>query len=218
MSIGRYYLRRGQYVAAINRFRNVVERYQTTTHVPEALHRLTECLSRARRCSRRRRRTQRCSATTFPGSQWYLDSYALVERWSQPVSRSGRTPRCGPAGAPDRGGAMLISLAIRDIILIERLDLEFERGLCALTGETGAGKSILLDALGLALGGRAERALVRAGAAQGSVSAAFAVPAGDGNLSALLDGPRPRRSRTAWCSDAWSAPTGARARSSTISR
>ena len=42
MAIGRYYLRRGQYVAAINRFRSVVERYQTTTHVPEALHRLTE--------------------------------------------------------------------------------------------------------------------------------------------------------------------------------
>jgi DNA repair protein RecN (Recombination protein N) len=82
---------------------------------------------------------------------------------------------------------MLISLAIRDIILIERLDLEFERGLCALTGETGAGKSILLDALGLALGGRAERALVRPDAAQGSVSAAFAVPTSDPNLPTLLD-------------------------------
>jgi DNA repair protein RecN (Recombination protein N) len=82
---------------------------------------------------------------------------------------------------------MLISLAIRDIILIERLELEFERGLCALTGETGAGKSILLDALGLALGGRAERTLVRPGAAQGSVSAAFAAPASP-DLSALLDG------------------------------
>jgi DNA repair protein RecN (Recombination protein N) len=82
---------------------------------------------------------------------------------------------------------MLISLAIRDIILIERLELEFERGLCALTGETGAGKSILLDALGLALGGRAERTLVRPGAAQGSVSAAFAVPASP-ELCALLDG------------------------------
>jgi DNA repair protein RecN (Recombination protein N) len=82
---------------------------------------------------------------------------------------------------------MLISLAIRDIILIERLDLEFERGLCALTGETGAGKSILLDALGLALGGRAERALVRPGAAQGSVSAGFAVPTSDGSLATMLD-------------------------------
>src|SRR5262245_65634880 len=82
---------------------------------------------------------------------------------------------------------MLLSLTIRDIILIERLELEFERGLCALTGETGAGKSILLDALGLALGGRAERALVRPGAAQGSVSAAFAVPEGACSLSARLE-------------------------------
>jgi DNA repair protein RecN (Recombination protein N) len=82
---------------------------------------------------------------------------------------------------------MLISLAIRDIILIERLDLEFEGGLCALTGETGAGKSILLDALGLALGGRAERTLVRPGAAQGSVSAAFTVPTSDDTLSSLLE-------------------------------
>ena len=51
---------------------------------------------------------------------------------------------------------MLASLSIRDVVLIERLDLAFEPGLCALTGETGAGKSILLDALGLALGARAE--------------------------------------------------------------
>ncbi len=68
---------------------------------------------------------------------------------------------------------MLTSLAIRDVVLIERLDLELASGLCVLTGETGAGKSILLDALGLALGGRADRTLVRPGAAQASVSAAF---------------------------------------------
>ncbi|MGH6905651.1 MAG: AAA family ATPase, partial [Geminicoccaceae bacterium] len=81
---------------------------------------------------------------------------------------------------------MLISLAIRDIVLIERLDLEFERGLCVLTGETGAGKSILLDALGLALGGRAERALVRRGAAQGAVTAVFALSAAR-DVAARLD-------------------------------
>jgi DNA repair protein RecN (Recombination protein N) len=68
---------------------------------------------------------------------------------------------------------MLTSLAIRDVVLIERLDLEFAPGLCVLTGETGAGKSILLDALGLALGGRAERMLVRPGAVRASVSAVF---------------------------------------------
>ena len=77
-------------------------------------------------------------------------------------------------GRPEQAlNAMLTSLSIRDIVLIERLDLELEAGLCVLTGETGAGKSILLDSLGLALGGRADRGLVRAGAKQGSVSAAF---------------------------------------------
>ncbi len=68
---------------------------------------------------------------------------------------------------------MLTSLSIRDIVLIDSLDLELEQGLCVLTGETGAGKSILLDSLGLALGGRADRGLVREGVKQGSVSAVF---------------------------------------------
>ncbi|MGZ8996509.1 MAG: DNA repair protein RecN [Rhodospirillales bacterium] len=68
---------------------------------------------------------------------------------------------------------MLSALSIRDIVLIDRLDLEFQPGLSALTGESGAGKSILLDALGLALGARAETRLVRHGASQGSVTASF---------------------------------------------
>jgi len=68
---------------------------------------------------------------------------------------------------------MLTLLAIRDVVLIEALDLEFGAGLAALTGETGAGKSILLDALGLALGVRADSGLVREGAAQAVVSASF---------------------------------------------
>jgi DNA repair protein RecN (Recombination protein N) len=70
---------------------------------------------------------------------------------------------------------MLTSLAIRDVVLIERLDLSFGQGLTVLTGETGAGKSILLDSLGLALGQRAESGLVRSGQAQASVAAAFSV-------------------------------------------
>lgn len=73
---------------------------------------------------------------------------------------------------------MLVSLSIRNVVLIDRLDLTFDRGLCVLTGETGAGKSILLDALGLALGARADSALLRGGAAQASVAAVFEVPAG----------------------------------------
>ncbi len=70
---------------------------------------------------------------------------------------------------------MLLGLTIRDVVLIDRLDLSFRSGLCVLTGETGAGKSILLDALGLALGVRAESGLVRQGAEQAVVSAEFAV-------------------------------------------
>ncbi len=72
---------------------------------------------------------------------------------------------------------MLTRLSIRELVLIERLDLELERGLTVLTGETGAGKSILLDALGLALGARAEGRLVRAGAAQSLVTAVFELEA-----------------------------------------
>jgi DNA repair protein RecN (Recombination protein N) len=72
---------------------------------------------------------------------------------------------------------MLAQLSIRDIVLIERLDIDFARGLTVLTGETGAGKSILLDALSLALGGRGDAGLVRSGASQGQVTALFDVPA-----------------------------------------
>ena len=71
---------------------------------------------------------------------------------------------------------MLLGLSIRDVVLIDKLDLSFRAGLCVLTGETGAGKSILLDALGLALGVRAESGLVRHGAEQATVSAEFALP------------------------------------------
>ncbi len=70
---------------------------------------------------------------------------------------------------------MLSRLSIRDIVLIERLDIEFSRGLAVLTGETGAGKSILLDAFALALGGRGDAALVRHGAEHGQVTASFDV-------------------------------------------
>lgn len=71
---------------------------------------------------------------------------------------------------------MLTSLSIRNVVLIEALDLDFSAGLGVLTGETGAGKSILLDSLGLALGARADTGLVRQGAAQASVTATFLQP------------------------------------------
>src|SRR6476659_2578689 len=68
---------------------------------------------------------------------------------------------------------MLSRLSIRDIVLIERLDIDYAAGLAVLTGETGAGKSILLDAFALALGSRGDASLVRHGAEQGQVTAAF---------------------------------------------
>jgi DNA repair protein RecN (Recombination protein N) len=71
---------------------------------------------------------------------------------------------------------MLAGLSIRDVVLIERLSLSFSPGLTVLTGETGAGKSILLDALALALGTRAEAGLVRQGAQQAAVTAEFHLP------------------------------------------
>lgn len=85
---------------------------------------------------------------------------------------------------------MLASLSIRNFVLIDRLDIDFSRGLCVLTGETGAGKSILLDALGLAIGGRAESSFVRGGAESGvkaTITAAFDIPDGHEALARLSE-------------------------------
>jgi DNA repair protein RecN (Recombination protein N) len=82
---------------------------------------------------------------------------------------------------------MLTALSIRDVVLIERLDLSFGSGLTVLTGETGAGKSILLDSLGLALGARADAGLVRTGAEQASVTACFAPPPGHPIVALLTE-------------------------------
>jgi len=82
---------------------------------------------------------------------------------------------------------LLTSLSIRNIVLIEALDLDFGAGLGVLTGETGAGKSILLDSLGLALGARADSGLVRAGTAQGSVVASFEPGTAAARLTALAE-------------------------------
>ena len=80
---------------------------------------------------------------------------------------------------------MLLRLSIRDVVLIEKLDLDFAGGLCAFTGETGAGKSILLDSLALAMGARSDSGLVRRGAKQLSVSAEFSPVLPE--IKALLD-------------------------------
>jgi outer membrane protein assembly factor BamD len=77
MEIGRYYLRRGQIVSAINRFRWVVDNFQTTSHVPEALHRLTEAYT-SLGIRREAQATAAVLGHNFPGSTWYQQSYALV--------------------------------------------------------------------------------------------------------------------------------------------
>src|SRR5271155_5581863 len=96
---------------------------------------------------------------------------------TQPYANTARCEHMGGRGdSPATGTLMLTRLSIRDIVLIDRLDIDFAAGLSVLTGETGAGKSILLDAFALALGGRGDAGLVRQGAEQGQVTAAFDVP------------------------------------------
>jgi outer membrane protein assembly factor BamD len=78
MEIGRYYLKQDQYLAAVNRFKNVVANYQTTTHVPEALHRLVECYL-ALGLKDEARKTAALLGHNYPGSEWYIDSFEFVE-------------------------------------------------------------------------------------------------------------------------------------------
>ncbi len=80
---------------------------------------------------------------------------------------------------------MLLRLVIRDFVIVDRLDLEFAQGFGALTGETGAGKSIMIDALSLALGGRADASVIRAGAERADICAEFSVDA-ESDLAAWL--------------------------------
>ncbi|MDP6388619.1 MAG: outer membrane protein assembly factor BamD [Alphaproteobacteria bacterium] len=81
MEIGRYYMRRKEYLAAINRFKTVIENFQTTTHVPEALHRMTESYL-ALGISDEAQMTTAVLGHNYPGSRWYEDSYALLDRAS----------------------------------------------------------------------------------------------------------------------------------------
>ena len=94
---------------------------------------------------------------------------------ANPLKTRDARHKAGHGEGTDTIPDMLSRLSIRDIVLIDRLDIEFADGLAVLTGETGAGKSILLDAFALALGGRGDQALVRQGLEQGQVTAVFDV-------------------------------------------
>ena len=89
MQVGRYYHTQRQYLAAINRFKVVVEKYQTTTHVPEALHRMTEgyyalgLLGEARK-------TAAVLGHNYPGSEWYINSYEMIENNKVPISSTAK--------------------------------------------------------------------------------------------------------------------------------
>src|SRR4051794_21922698 len=124
------------------------------------------------------------TAESFQQSNWCSPSTTAI----------CAVPRhCASAILPSRldshfeGQGMLARLSIRDIVLIDRLDLDFAGGLAVLTGETGAGKSILLDAFALALGARGDASLVRQGAAEGQVTAAFELKSAH-PAHALLEG------------------------------
>ena len=84
MDVGRYYQKQHQYVGAINRYRLVIERYQTTTHVPEALHRLVESYL-ALGVQSEAKETAAVLGHNFPGSDWYQDSYFLVTGEGSPA-------------------------------------------------------------------------------------------------------------------------------------
>ena len=177
MEVGRFYERSGQWLAATYRFRNVVDQYQTTSHTPEALERLVECYL-ALGIPDEAWKASAVLGKNYPGTYWYRQSLRLLHsEQNRPAcgrigrSRASRTAevrgskgerlpqgqkptaviwhaRAQAAEAVPREPRMLRQLSIRNIVLVEQLELEFERGLGVLTGETGAGKSILLDALG----------------------------------------------------------------------
>jgi outer membrane protein assembly factor BamD len=87
MDIGRWYLRQEQYLAAINRFKRVVDNYQTTSHTPEALHRLIECYL-ALGVTEEAKKTAAVLGYNYPGSEWYRDSYALMTTGSTVADES----------------------------------------------------------------------------------------------------------------------------------
>ncbi len=133
MTIGRFYLRQGEYLAAINRFRTVIDKYQTTSHAPEALERLTEAYL-ALGVVKEAQTSAAVLGYNYPGTDWYMDAYNLLtESESGAVGRQGildqqslsRGILAALLAIRERkaGEPMLASLTVRDIVLIERAEL-----------------------------------------------------------------------------------------------
>jgi outer membrane protein assembly factor BamD len=103
MEIGRYYERQGSYLAAINRFKRVVDDYQTTTHLPEALHRLTECYT-ALGLTDEAQKVAAVLGYNYPGSEWYGNAYALVKTDAPPSAVAGGSTgdKAATAAAPEQ--------------------------------------------------------------------------------------------------------------------
>ena len=209
MEIGRFYQRRRQWLASVIRFRTVVDDYQTTSHAPEALMRLTEsylALGVPRGGAPRGRGARRQLSAA---RDWYRARLRAGPAPRRPQPRRPRRRPTPPATPADirrwndvEVADDLRSHADRPLDPRRRADRHarprIRAGLGVLTGETGAGKSILLDALGLALGMRADSGLVRAGQAQASVSVAFELPAGpSGAGAARRERPGARAGRAA---------------------
>jgi outer membrane protein assembly factor BamD len=104
MEIGRYYERQGSYLAAINRFKRVVDDYQTTTHLPEALHRLTECYT-ALGLTEQAQKVAAVLGYNYPGSEWYGDTYALVKTNAPPTAVAGTAGDKSAALPPEQTSA-----------------------------------------------------------------------------------------------------------------
>ena len=137
MSVGRFYLRQGQLLAAINRFRIVVDEYQTTSHVPEALHRLAEAYTAAG-LDEEAVRVAAVLQHNYPGNEWYVDSYGLVEKggsaseddeedWFSRNWNAVFDPVKTIGGGGERAGELAKELAERraaeDAVLMERARL-----------------------------------------------------------------------------------------------
>ncbi|MBM3468877.1 MAG: outer membrane protein assembly factor BamD [Alphaproteobacteria bacterium] len=105
MDVGRYYLRQEAYLAALNRFKNVIEGFQTTSHAPEALHRIVECYI-ALGILDQAQKSAAILGYNYPGSTWYSDTYELIRNTIPDALADSPKPGSGPKGAEKPAGTI----------------------------------------------------------------------------------------------------------------